>query len=80
MHLPTLILNRLEMPLRVQLDPVQVVIVQGQAPQRCIGGLRQPFQACRIETGQQRPPAAVHPCSALRIVQHAAVLAADGQH
>ena len=43
-------LGRLKMLLRMQLDPIEVIVVQGQAAQRAIAGLGQLSQSVFVET------------------------------
>ncbi|MNF06476.1 hypothetical protein D3C80_2064330 [compost metagenome] len=50
MHLLRVALGRLKMLLRMQLDPIEVIVVQGQAAQRAIAGLGQLSQSVFVET------------------------------
>ncbi|MCY1402395.1 hypothetical protein D9M71_175350 [compost metagenome] len=69
----------LEVPLGVQFDPVEVVVVQRQAAQRRIGGVGQLLQAVGIEAAEHRLAAGIQARLATAVAQHAAVLIADGE-
>ncbi|MNZ63871.1 hypothetical protein D3C78_820260 [compost metagenome] len=80
MHLLLIALHCLEVLLRVQRDPVQVVIVERQAAQWRVRRLRQVFQRLGIE-GRLHGLAIIRsPRASLGIEQHAAVGIADCQH
>ncbi|MCY1405066.1 hypothetical protein D9M71_202980 [compost metagenome] len=70
----------LEVPLRVQFDPVQVIIVKRQAAQRCIGSLGQLFQPGLVEAPQQDAAVAVGAWLTVIAAQHAVIAAAHGQY
>ncbi|MNJ39496.1 hypothetical protein D3C77_343710 [compost metagenome] len=80
MHFLALILDCLEMLLRMQGYPIKIVIVEGQAAQRRVGGLGQAFEALGIEACQQRAAIVTDARPPLFIVQHAPVLTPHRQY
>ncbi|MNE82943.1 hypothetical protein D3C80_1797150 [compost metagenome] len=70
----------LKMLLRMQFDPVQVVVTQGQAAQRAVDGFGQLPQALLIEVRLQRAPFGIDAGTALGVMQNTAVVAANGQY
>ena len=80
MHLLPRVLHVLEMPLRVQRHPVQVVIIQGQAAQRCAGGVGQLLDGAGVERAQHGLAVLVHARLAPGLAQHAAIRRPGGQN
>ncbi len=75
-----LVAGGFEMALGMQFDPVQVVIIEGQAAQRRVGGLCQLLECVGVEATQLRAAIAVGARLAGGITNHPALFAADGQH
>ncbi|MNZ92203.1 hypothetical protein D3C78_1112190 [compost metagenome] len=80
MHLLRIVAGGLEVLAGVQLDPVQVVVVQGQAAQRRVGCTGQLPDGRCIEAGEQRTAVGIHPRLSMGVAQHAAILRADREN
>ncbi|MCY1412708.1 hypothetical protein D9M71_281220 [compost metagenome] len=78
-HLLRVVADCLEVLPGMQLDPVQVVVVQGQAAQRSVCGTGQLLDGVGIETGQQRASVGIDARLPMGIAQNATILAADGK-
>ena len=70
----------LEVLLRVQFDPVQIIVIQGQAAEGRIDSRSQLFDCRLIKTAQFRAPVGIGARLPAGVVDHAAVLAAHRQH